>query len=92
MIVTFKHKGLLAYYQDGNGSRLPAVYLKKINRILDQLDAVTSIYDIAQLGSGVHKLTGSLGEFWSIKISPNFRIVFRFENGDIFDVDYLDYH
>ncbi|MCF2502326.1 type II toxin-antitoxin system RelE/ParE family toxin [Dyadobacter sp. CY107] len=92
MIVTFKHKGLLAYYQDGNASRLPATYLRKINRILDQLDAVTSVNDIAQLGSGVHKLTGNFREFWSIKVSPNYRIIFRFENGDIFDVDYVDYH
>ena len=92
MIVTFRHKGLLAYYQDGNASRLPAVYLRKINRILDQLDAVTSVEDIVQLGSGIHKLTGNFSEFWSIKVSPNFRIIFRFENGDIFDVDYLDYH
>jgi proteic killer suppression protein len=92
MIVSFRHKGLLAYYQDGNASRLPAVYIRKINRILDQLDAVTSLDDVMQLGSAVHKLTGNLSEFWSIKISPNFRIIFRYEQGDIFDVDYLDYH
>ncbi|MCF0052831.1 type II toxin-antitoxin system RelE/ParE family toxin [Dyadobacter chenwenxiniae] len=92
MIVTFKHKGLLAYYQNGDGSKLPAVYLRKINRILDQLDAVTCIEDIVHLGSGVHKLTGSLSQFWSVKVSPNFRIIFRFANGEILDVDYVDYH
>jgi proteic killer suppression protein len=37
-------------------------------------------------------LTGGLKDFWSIKVSPNYRIIFRFEDGDIFDVDYLDYH
>lgn len=92
MIVTFKHKGLLAYYRDGDASGLPSVYVRKINRILDQLDAVTCTDDVAQLGSGIHKLTGKLSEFWSIKVSPNYRIIFRFEKGDIFDVDYLDYH
>ncbi|MCE7063758.1 type II toxin-antitoxin system RelE/ParE family toxin [Dyadobacter sp. CY326] len=92
MIVSFTHKGLLAYYEKGDSSKLPAIYLRKINRVLDQLDAVASRDDILQLGSGIHRLSGDLGDFWSIKISPNFRIIFRFENGDVFDVDYLDYH
>lgn len=92
MIVSIRHKALLAFYRDGNGARLPAPYLKKINRILDQLDAVTDVDDIVQMSSGVHKLSGELADFWSIKVSPNFRIIFRFEDGDIHDVDYLDYH
>ena len=92
MIVSFKHKGLLAFYEKGDSSRLPSPYLRKINRILDQLDAVNAREDILQLGSGVHKLSGDLSEFWSIKVSPNYRIIFRFEGGDVFDIDYLDYH
>lgn len=92
MIVNFRHKGLQQYYEEGNGSKLPAAYLRKINRIIDQLEAVTSINDIQQMGSGIHKLTGDMAEFWSIKVSPNYRIVFRFDNGDIHDIDYTDYH
>ncbi|WP_019940771.1 type II toxin-antitoxin system RelE/ParE family toxin [Dyadobacter beijingensis] len=92
MIVSIRHKALLAFYRDGNSAKLPAAYVRKINRILDQLDAVTGVDDILQLGSGVHKLTGELTDFWSIKISPNFQIIFRFENGDVHDIDYLDYH
>ena len=64
----------------------------KIAWVLDALDAVSSEDDIKELGSGVHKLTGHMAGFWSIKISPNYRIVFRFQKGDIYDVDYLDYH
>lgn len=92
MIVSIRHKALLTFYRDGNGAKLPAAYLRKINRVLDQLDAVTNVEDILHLGSGVHKLAGELGDFWSVKVSPNFRIIFRFEDGDIHDVDYLDYH
>ncbi|CAG5068261.1 Endoribonuclease HigB [Dyadobacter sp. CECT 9623] len=92
MIVSIKHKGLLLYYESGNSSKLPASYLRKIVRIFDQLDAVSSLEDVKQLGSGVHRLSGDLAEYWSIKVSPNFRIIFRFEDGDIYDVDYLDYH
>ncbi len=92
MIVSFRHKGLQQYFEESNGAKLPAQYLRKINRIFDQLDAVTSVSDIQQMGSGIHKLTGDMAEFWSIKISANYRIIFRFDNGEIHDVDYIDYH
>ncbi|WP_338867958.1 type II toxin-antitoxin system RelE/ParE family toxin [Spirosoma sp. SC4-14] len=92
MIVNFKHKELQQYYEAGNGSKLPAQYLRKINRLFDQLDAVTSVSDIQQMGSGIHKLTGDLDDFWAITVTPNHRIIFRFEAGDVYDVDYVDYH
>ncbi|WP_317046740.1 type II toxin-antitoxin system RelE/ParE family toxin [Spirosoma pollinicola] len=63
-----------------------------MNRILDQLDAITSISDIQQMGSGIHKLNGDMANFWSIKVSPNYRIIFRFDNGEVSDINYLDYH
>ncbi len=40
----------------------------------------------------IYKLTGDLVDYWSIKVIPNYRIIFRFENGDIYDIDFLDYH
>ena len=92
MITSIRHKGLLQFYETGNSLKLPSEYVRKINRILDQLDAVTSEKDIITLGSGIHKLTVELSDFWSVKVSPNYRIIFRFEAGDIMDVDYLDYH
>jgi proteic killer suppression protein len=92
MIVSIRHKGLLQYYQEGNGAKLPARYLRKIHRIIDQLDAVTSISDVQQMGLGVHKLTGNLADFWAVVVTPNYRIIFRFEGGDIHDLDYVDYH
>ncbi|MGA0557289.1 type II toxin-antitoxin system RelE/ParE family toxin [Larkinella sp. VNQ87] len=88
MIINFRHKGLQFYYEEGNGSKLPAAYL----RIFDQLEAITSVSDIQQMGSGIHKLTGDLADFWSVTVTPNYRIIFRFADGDIYDVDYIDYH
>lgn len=92
MIKTIRHKGLRLYFENGNGSRLPSEYLNKIGLILDALDAVASEEDIAALCGGIHRLTGQYVGLWSIKVSPNYRIVFRYSGGDIFDVDYLDYH
>jgi toxin HigB-1 len=92
MILSINHKGLRLYYEEGNGSKLSSEYLRKIARILTSLDAVTSEEDIVALGSGIHKLSGDLSDFWSIKVSENYRIIFKFDNGDVFEVDYLDYH
>ncbi|MGF7076825.1 type II toxin-antitoxin system RelE/ParE family toxin [Mucilaginibacter sp. 3215] len=83
---------MLLYYTEGNGAKLPVNQLAKISRILDALDAISSEDDIKQLGSGIHKLSGNLKEFWSIKVTANYRIIFRFEDGNIHDVDYIDYH
>lgn len=92
MILSINHKGLRLYYEDGNSSKLPSEYSRKIGRILTSLDAVTSEEDIVALGSGIHKLSGDFSDFWSIKVSANYRVIFKFESGDVFEVDYLDYH
>ena len=92
MILSINHKGLRLYYEDGNSSKLPSEYLRKIARILTSLDAVTSEEDILAMGSGIHKLSGDFSDFWSIKVSANYRIIFKFDSGDVFEVDYLDYH
>jgi proteic killer suppression protein len=43
-------------------------------------------------GLGLHSLKGSLKSFWSVSVSGNWRVIFRFENGNAADIDYLDYH
>lgn len=63
MVLSISHKGLRLYYEDGNGSKLPFEYLRKIARILTSLDAITSEADIVALGSGIHKSSGDLSDF-----------------------------
>jgi proteic killer suppression protein len=92
MIQTINHKGLRLFFEKGSGSKLPADYLSRITLILDALDAVASEDDIKALGGGIHRLTGNYAGFWSIKVSPNYRIIFRYVKGDIYDIDYVDYH
>ena len=43
-------------------------------------------------GYGLHPLRGDLRGMWSISISGNWRITFRFDDGDVYDVDLVDYH
>jgi len=43
-------------------------------------------------GFGLHPLKGDLRGFWAVRVSGNLRIVFRFQDGDAYDVDLVDYH
>lgn len=67
-------------------------HIDRVRLILSALDAAKTIQHMDFPGSGLHPLKGDLATFWSIKVSGNWRIIFRFEDGDAFDVDYLDYH
>lgn len=64
----------------------------KIVLMLGRLDAAGTIEDMNVPGFGLHRLSGDLKGFWSVTVSRNWRIVFRFEEGYAFDVDFLDYH
>lgn len=45
-----------------------------------------------QPGYYFHALTCDLRGFYSVRVTGNYRIVFRFEEGNVYDVDYVDYH
>lgn len=65
----------------------------RIRRVLAILDAASRVEDVGLLpGMRLHPLKGDLSGFWSVAISGNWRIVFRFEAGEAFDVDLVDYH
>jgi proteic killer suppression protein len=55
-------------------------------------DAATAIKALNQPILRPHALTGDLKGFWAVTVGANWRIIFRFENGRIFDVDLIDYH
>ena len=60
---------------------------------LNQIEGATTLVDFGPLKSvGLHKLTGDRKGFWAVKINGPWRIVFRFEDGDAFDVEIIDYH
>lgn len=92
MVVSFQHKGLRLFYEKGNASKLQAQHVSKIRSILTRLDAAASPTDMNVPGYGLHQLMGELKQFWSIKVDKNYRIIFRFVDENVYDVDYLDYH
>lgn len=92
MIVGFRHKGLRALYEDGDRRRVPPAYAEKIERVLARLDQATEPKQLSLPGFGLHPLTGDRAGFWSVVVSRNWRIVFRFDGIDATDVDLIDYH
>jgi len=92
MIVRFRHKGLRRLYETGDRRGLPPEHADKIARILARLDEAARIGDLDLPGFRLHPLKGELAGFWAVNVSGNWRIIFRFRNGNVEDVDLLDYH
>ena len=92
MIGSFRHKGLKRLYASDDGSRIGADLLEKVKRILTALDAATSEQAMNLPGYNLHPLKGNLKGFWSVTVSGNWRIIFRFEGGNAKNVDLIDYH
>ncbi len=64
----------------------------KIERILARLEEASEVGNMDLPGFRLHPLKGDLAGFWSVTVSGNWRIVFRFEGGNASDIDLLDYH
>jgi len=92
MIRTIKHRGLKRLHESDNASGVLCQYVPKIRRILFALDNAADIGELDLLGFRLHPLSGNLKGFWSMTVSGNWRIIFRFEKSDVFDVDLVDYH
>ena len=92
MIGSIKHKGLRLLYEQGSGRLIHADMRGRVAEILTILDTATSIEDANIPGYRLHKLSGMLREYWSVRVTGNWRIIFRFEDGIAYDVDLVDYH
>ncbi|MBI5316152.1 MAG: type II toxin-antitoxin system RelE/ParE family toxin [Nitrospirae bacterium] len=64
----------------------------KVVRILARLNEAMTVQDMALPGYRLHPLKGNLAGCWSVTVSGNWRIIFRFEMGMAYDVDLIDYH
>ncbi len=92
-IKTVSHRGLLRLLDQDDARGIPTQYAKKLRRVLTALQAASVVGDMALYpGWRLHPLKGDRAGFWSITITGNLRLVFRFENGDAFDLNLVDYH
>ncbi len=92
MIKSFAHKGLELFFHTGSLKGIQARHATRLRLILDLLDMAKTVGDMNFPGSRLHMLKGDLAEHWAVNVSGNWRITFRFENGDVYVVNYHDYH
>jgi len=92
MIVGFRHKGLRRLYEDDDRRQLPPELVERIREILTALDAAANPAGLERPSFRLHPLKGRLRGYWSVTVRANWRIVFRFADGNVVDVDFLDYH
>lgn len=92
MIQTFKNKALERLFREGVTKGIPQELEKRIRVRLEVIDSASNIDDIALPGYNLHELKGDREGTWSIRVSGNWRITFRLENNDAYDVELEDYH
>jgi toxin HigB-1 len=92
MIRHFRHRGLKRLYEQDDRREINPQHADKVARILARLDVATRPQELNVPGFRLHPLRGDLAGYWSITVSANWRIIFRFEKGDATDVDLVDYH
>jgi proteic killer suppression protein len=92
MIRSFKHRGLKRLYERDDRSGIRPDFADTIQEILTVLDDAASPQELDLPGYRLHPLKGDLNGFWSVTVRANWRIIFRFERADAFDVELIDYH
>ena len=92
MIQNFRSRALRRFFERGDESRIHAGHRETVRDILARLNASFGPQDMDLSGFRLHPLKGKDKGFWAVTIRANWRIIFRFEDGQAVDVDYLDYH
>ena len=92
VIRSFRHKGLQKYFETGSKAGIQADQELRLRMRLAALETANCIEDMDLPGFRLHPLKGDRKGLWAIDVSRNWRIVFSFEGGNVFVVDYEDYH
>lgn len=92
MIRSFRHKGLKRLYEDDDPRGVFGQHAGKLRDILARPDAAVTVSDMNVPGFRLHPLKGNREGLWAVTVQANWRVVFRFEDREAWDVDYIDYH
>lgn len=93
MIKTFADRHTEELFRTGRYKRLPSAIVRRARRKLEYIDLATQLDDLRiPPGNRLHKLRGDRGDQHAIAINDQWRICFRFAEGDAYDVEITDYH
>lgn len=92
MIRSIRHKGLQRLHEHDDPRGVIVEHAAKLRDILARLDAASAVTDLDLPGFRLHALQGRLKGFSAVTVRANWRVIFRFADGDARDLDYVDYH
>ena len=92
VIRNFRHKGLKRLFEDNDPKGIRADQVEKVENILAVLNRTRVPADMDLPGFRLHRLKGDRKGFWSVTVRANWRVTFRLENGQAYEVDLMDYH
>ena len=92
MILTFRHKGLEAFFKTGSMARIQTIHAKRLRELLTALSVASGAQDLSRPSWRLHGLSGDRAGFYAVTVQANWRLTFRFVGTDVELLDYLDYH
>ena len=91
-IESFKHRGLKRFFEEDDSRGIRQDLAGRISNILTVLQRARTAEDVNLPGLRLHPLKGELKGYWSVTVKTNWRIIFRFEGGNVRDVEFIYYH
>jgi proteic killer suppression protein len=94
-LVRFRHKGLRQLYAENCAKGVPPAMADKLGKILFALETGENLDQVGRFpGWKLHPLKGGLKGFWSLTVTGNWRLTFRYdeETNTASDMDLIDYH
>ena len=92
MIQKFKHKGLKKLFESGSSAGINPQHITRLRQLLALLETSEILEDMDLPSLNLHELKGKRKGTWSVTVSGNWRVTFKIQEGDAFDVNYEDYH
>jgi len=92
VIKSFEHKGLQAFFETESKAGIQPAHAPRLKRQLARLSVAGGPDDMNVPGWRLHRLKGRLVGHFAVTVNGNWRLTFRFEDGDAVLVDYQDYH
>ena len=93
MIRTWANRASERFYTEGKSSPFRGLDVEAAQDLLAALRAARSLRDLSPLKSvGLHKLKGDRAGQWAMTVNDRWCICFRFKDGDVYDVEIVDYH
>ena len=92
MIISFKHKGLEAFFRTGSLAGIQPIHRQRLREVLTVLNVAKGFEDLQRPSWRTHPLHGDRDGFFAVWVQANWRLTFRFIDTDVELLDYLDYH